>query len=235
MKKTLPLVLLISVLTVTACTPVEPAAPALPDPTVTVEIQIPSTDEPTEAAPATTGKEYSNSYFGLGFQFPANWYGPDEYISDPTLRVAVGSDVVYPYGEPPAEPSAVTNSYSVVLQYTKNNQNEYANETYEALSKLSDGESVSGSRGMMIRVRQLSLGGFTGFEYISTLSESAQTEAMYAREVILIDDQANVITVLGTPNNVEVGEGANWRDVYKTIDEANQEVFHEIVDSIAVE
>jgi hypothetical protein len=189
----------------------------------------------TAAEPASSSQSYANSQFGFGFQFPSNWFGPDEYISDSTLRVAVGSDVVYPYGEVPEQPSTVTNSYLVVLQYSKNDQNTYWKDNYQALINLQDGESFSDGRGLIIRVRQIDLGRFKGFEYIATLSESAQTEPAYSREVILVDENSNLITVSGKPNNVDVPSGTDWRDVYKMIDEQNATFFHQIVDSIAVQ
>ena len=107
-------------------------------------------------------------------------------------------------------------------------------DTYQALSKMQDGESLSGARSLIIRVRQLELGKFKGFEYIATLSETAQTDHVYVREVILVDDQSNSLSVSGQPANVEVSDGAKWRDDYRTIDEANLDVFHAILDSISI-
>jgi hypothetical protein len=121
----------------------------------------------------------------------------------------------------------VKNSYNVVIQYTKNNQNSYWKDTYQSLQNLKDGESLSDARSLVIRVRQLDIGRFKGFEYISTLSETAQTDHVYAREVMLFDEQTNdLLTIMGQPNNVEVSHGANWRDAYQMIDEANLSSFH---------
>ena len=107
-------------------------------------------------------KSYANSTLGLGFRYPSSWFGPDEYVSDQNLRVEVGSDKVYPYGEQPEQPSDVKNSYNVVIQYTKNNQNPYWKDTYQSLQNLKDGESLSGTRSLIIRDRQLDLGRFKG-------------------------------------------------------------------------
>jgi hypothetical protein len=81
----------------------------------------------------------------------------------------------------------------------------------------------------------VTVGRFNGFEFISTLSESAQTEPVYIRQVILFDDQSNSLSIMGSPNNVEVADGANWRDVYQMVDEENVNIFHGIVESIVVE
>jgi len=123
----------------------------------------------------------------------------------------------------------------VVVQYTQNDQNQVWVDTNQTLANLQDGESLSDARSMLIRVRQLNLGRFEGFEYISTLSETAQTEPVYIRQVILFDDQSNVLTIMGTPNNVAVSSENGWRTVYQSVDEANLELFHQIVESITIE
>jgi hypothetical protein len=235
MKKTLTVSLFVILFTITACATqgsgtFEPIVAGRP--TSTVATQVPVTAPPTVEGQAANLKTYKNSDFGLGFQYPSNWFGPDEYVSGQDVRVAVGSDVVYPYGEMPEQPSEVTNSYSVILQYSKNSQNQYWKDTYQSLINLKDGESFSDGRSKVIRVRQLNIGELKGVEYISTLSDTAQTDPVYIRQVILFDDQSNLLTIMGTPNNVEVGSGTDWRDVYQKIDEVNQTIFHDIVNSI---
>jgi hypothetical protein len=238
MKITITLFLLMMMLALNACAPLATATPVtLPttETTVSVETQIPTVVLPTEADQSATWKQYTNNTFGFGFQYASNWFGPSEYISDGTLRIEVGSDKVYPYGEAPEQPSDVKNSYNVVIQYTKNNQNSYWKDTYQSLQNLKDGESLSDARSLVIRVRQLDIGRFKGFEYISTLSETAQADHVYAREVMLFDEQTNdLLTIMGQPNNVEVSNGANWRDAYQMIDEANLSSFHTIVESLTI-
>ena len=235
MKKTLTLSLLTVIFTISACAPQVTATPT-PLPAVTEVTQIPVTEIPTVIDQSAIQKSYTNSAFGFGFQFPSSWFGPEEYVSDGSLRVEVGSDKVYPYGEPPEQPSEVRNSYYVVIQYSKNNQNQYWMDIYQSLLNLRDGESLSDGRGLLIRVGQLNIGGFEGIEYISTLSETAQTEPIYARQVILVNAQSNaLLIIMGQPNNVEISDGENWRDVYRMIDEANLTLFHDIVESITVE
>ena len=181
-------------------------------------------------------KSYANSTFGLGFQYPSSWFGPDEYVSDQSLRVEIGSDVVYPYGTDRLEQIYESkNSYYVLIQYSKNDQTQYWKDTYQSLLNLQDGQPLSDARSLVIRVRQLNIGRFDGIEYISTLSETAQTEPVYVRQVILFDEHSNVITVMGTPNNIEIGDGMEWRDAYKMVDEANLMLFRQIVESITVE
>ena len=238
MRKTITLFLLMMILTVNACAPLATTTPETLLTTVTaisVETQIPTAVLPTEVDQSATWKLYTNDTFGLGFQYASNWFGPSQYISDGTLRLEVGSDIVYPYGEVKEKPSDVKNSYNVVIQYTRNNQNSYWKDTFQSLQNLKDGESLSDIRSLTIRVRQLVSGRFQGFEYISTLSETAQTDHVYAREVMLFDEQTNdLLTIVGKPNNVDVSNGMNWRDVYQTIDEANLIFFHKIVESITI-
>jgi hypothetical protein len=180
-------------------------------------------------------KQYSNPAFGIGFLFPDSWYGPEEYISGDTLLVNIGSDVVYPYGEVPEKPSEIKNSYLVTVQFDRNSQNTNWQETYSALREMKDGDSLDTGRSRTIRVRKLELGKYTGFESIATLSETAQTDHVYIRIVILVNDQSNVLIIMGQPNNVEVGNSENWRDVYQSIDDANLDLFHGIIDSLKVD
>jgi hypothetical protein len=239
MEKPFAAIFLISIVIMTACTSRSTAVPSpLPAKEAAKPAATPSpaAASPTEAARPVTPNQYTNSSFGLQFQYPTHWFGPEEYISEQTLRVEVGSDQVYPYGEQPEQPSGVKNSYDVVIQYTKNNQNSFWQEPYQTLQNLKDGESAAHARDLIIRVRQLNLGRFKGYEYIFTLPETAQTEHVYGREVMLFSEQTNdLLTIIGQPNNVEVGNPTQWRDVYRSIDEENLASFHEIIDSIKVE
>src|SRR5512136_2630285 len=150
MKKFLPVFLLMSILAMSACTtPGTASVPGTPAST-----QIPSAVPTKSVDVSTVRNSYTNGTFGLHFQYPSKWYGPEEYISGQTLRVEVGSDVVYPYGEPPEKPSDVRNSYHVVIQYTKNNQDAAWKDTYQSLTELQDGWALAGTRSLIIRVKQ---------------------------------------------------------------------------------
>lgn len=186
--------------------------------------------------PVNNEQQYVNNEFGLTFSIPANWAGPEEYEVEQTLRVEVATDAVYPYGTDPTErPDEVANAYHVIIQYDKDGQQGDMDSTYQSLAAMQDGESISDARGMIIRVRQLDLEGLMGFEYIATLSETAQTTPVYNREVILMDEQSNRLTVLGTPSRVEINDGTSWRDAYRLIDEANLPFYRQIVDSITID
>ena len=241
MKKTLILFLLIIILTLNACAPLvtTTSAPILITESATYEeTQIPIAVSPTEMNPSATQKLYTNNAFGLGFQYPSNWFVLD-YVSDDTIRIELGSDKVYPYGTDPSERIYdLSNSYNIVIQYTVNTQKSDWKEdtTYQSLLNLKDGESLSDASSLLIRVSQLNIGRFKGFEYITTLSETGQTPHFYSRSVMLFDEQTNdLVTIMGQPYNVEVSSGMEWRDVYRTIDEANLTFFHEIVKSITLE
>ena len=238
MKKILSLLLLVILLTLNGCAPLTTATSAPPtatEPIISLETQTPIAVSPTEAEQSADWKLYLNSTFGLSFQYPSSWFGPDEYLSDQDLRVEVGSDKVYPYGTSREEQVyEIKNSYYVLIQYSKNNQNQYWRDIYQSLLNLKDGESLSNARSLVIRVRSLNFGRFEGIEYISTLSETAQTEPVYSRQVILVDEHSNLLTVMGSPNNVEISSGAGWREAYQRVDQANVALFHQIVESIAI-
>ena len=224
----LPLVLI--ALSGAACAP-RPADP-LPQPAglaVSVET-LPA----VESAPAFS--TYSNSEFGLRFNYPPGWFGPDEYISGQTLRVAVGSDVVYPYSTSREEQVfTVPDAYYVVVQFTRADDNPFTDETLLSLESLADGDSISDQRGLLTRVRPLELGGYQGFEFITTLSESAQTEPFFARQVILRDGRSSTLTIMASPNNVQISAGEDWRAAYRRVDEAHLPDFRLIVDSVRLE
>jgi hypothetical protein len=210
-------------------------SPTIPDfPTMPLATTVPAVPSPTEEA--AEWKTYENDEFGFAFQYPSAWFGPEVYTVDEMLRIEVGSDRVYPYGtDRMSQVYELDNSYYVLLQYSKNDQNQIWKDTYQSLVNLQAGEVLSGSRSKLIKVRDLESDGFKGLEYISTLSETAQTEPVYTRQVILFDDSSNVLTVMGNPNSVSVPEGANWRNVYEEIDSENMATFHRILESIRVE
>ena len=238
MKRILFFSLLVMLVSLSACTPLAALSPSPSGSPETVLSEI----EPTSSAvPQITpdnsalGKTYSNSNFGLHFNYPADWFGPDETVSDQTLRVEVGSDTVYPYGTDRAQQIYTkSNSYYVVVQYTRNNQNNYWQQDYLSLANLKDGESSSTLRSYLIKVRSLKLGRFEGIEYISTLSEVAQSEPVYIRQAILFDDQSNLLSIMGTPNNVDLSNGTGWREAYQKVDAENAPLFDEIVASLII-
>lgn len=237
MNKTLPLFLSVLILTSSACAPQLTETP-VPQPAVIEVTRVPVAESPTVVDRSANQKSYANSAFGFGFQFPSSWFGPEEYISEQDLRLEVGSDKVYPYGTDPAERiNELKNSYNIVIQYSKGDQNDLATDPgYQALFSMKDGESFSDARSLMIRVRQLEIGRFKGFEYITTLLETGQSDRFYSRSIKLFDEQSNsTLTILGQPINVEVSDGTDWRDIYRMIDEANLAAFHQITDSITVE
>ena len=224
------LTLVLIALSAVACAP-RPAAP-LPQPAE------PAVSVVTEqyGQDAFDDKTYESSEFGLSFRYPPGWFGPDEYISGQTLRVAVGSDVIYPYGTGREEQVfTVPDAYYVVVQFTRADDNPFTDETLDALSGLADGDSISDQRGLITRVRPLELGGYQGFEYIATLSESAQTEPFFARQVILRDGRSSTLTIMATPNNMQISAGEDWRAAYRRVDEAHLPDFRLIVDSVRLE
>lgn len=198
--------------------------PVAEQPAAETDLAVPDT--------AIVQQQYVNDAFGLSFLLPTNWFGPEEYVSEQTLRVEVGSDPVYPYGTDPLErPEARANAYHVVVQYDKDGD---LTSTYQSLAAMQNGESLSDARGMIIKVRPLNFNGLTGYEYITTLSDTAQTTPIYSRTSILLDAQGNYLTVFGTPSQVELADGTSWQDAYQLIDEANLSYYRQVVESISV-
>lgn len=230
----------------TACTP-RPAPVLEPAPTERAQVS-PTPQAPNlepSATPTPAWQSYQNSPFGIRFEFPMDWYGPDVYEVENVLRLAVGSDVVHPYGESPeTNTSSAENSYQVVIQYTLNSENwtleQYRQEhpwldDYVNLLELKDGESTSTIRSLTTRVRELELGRFAGAEFIHTLPETAQTEPVYFRSAFLYDEHLNVLLVTGSPYNVAVSESGDWRAAFLAVDDANLDVLWHILDSLVIE
>lgn len=105
---------------------------------------------------------------------------------------------------------------------------------YVTTLDLADGESISDARSLVIRQRAVTLGAFSGVEYIPTPSETAQTEIHDAREAVLFDEDMNHLRVWGSPNNVAVEEGEGWRQAYQRVDQTHVETYHRILQSIEV-
>ncbi|OGM14012.1 hypothetical protein A2873_03325 [Candidatus Woesebacteria bacterium RIFCSPHIGHO2_01_FULL_42_80] len=99
---------------------------------------------------------------------------------------------------------------------------------------MKDGETKSDLRSKLIRIKQTNIGNYKGVEYISTLSETAQTEWVYSREVFLINDNYDTVRIQGSPNNVEVVNKSEWKTAYQQIDEANLPIFRDLVNSISL-
>jgi len=220
--------------------PVEMDEPATPTPTLPPDLFL---DSRPDMMPGWL--LYTNELAGFSFQYPEAWFGPEVYEVEDDLRIEIGSDIVYPYGTDRTEQIyEVKNSYYILIQYRPNSNNwtldEYmknapwAIPSFEMLP-LADGESRSTARSLETKFRDVELGQFRGVEYIATLSDTAQTERAYSRQVFLFDENLNILMIASSPNNVEVLDAANWKDDYRQVDEANQIILYQVMDSIVVE
>jgi hypothetical protein len=236
--------ILISFVILSSCAPVPTEEninqDSLPQPAVTTE-KIPS-PEPADD-PLGDWMEYTNEAIQFRFLYPSSWYGPEVDQQEGSLRVEIGSDVVYPYGTDRTEQiTTVPDSYYIVIQYFENTQgrtwDDFINsgwiDTYLGLIELQDGDSITTARSLTIREREISLGDFTGLEYIVTLSDTAQTEIGYGREVMAFDEDLNWLRVTGFPNLVEIADKTNWKVDYIRVDQANLEIFRTLVESIII-
>ena len=233
----------VAVLALAGCAPaavqVEPAATPQ-SPAATAEAPPTSAEPTSDPFPGWT--TYRNATFGLSFRYPWGWFGPEVYEFEGGVRIEVGSDTVYPYGtgldeRQPGAPDA----YNIVIQHTLNASG-WTLEQYRAeqpwlddnlaVLELQDGESLTTARSLTTRVRGLTVGRFTGVEFITTLPDAAQTERVYMRTAFLMDEALNVITVIGQPINVVVADPAAWRDSYASLDAAQEATFRAVVDSI---
>ncbi len=227
MKKTLLMFLLIMMFLIIACAPKAAITPEpLPATDPALMIVLPSQE-------SGDLKSYQNDSFGIEFQYPSTWLGPEEYISEQNLRIEIGSDKVYPYGTGIEEQIyELKNSYYVRLEYFKNYQDQYWRDAFQSIVNMQDGESLSAGRSVTIKVKQLNIGKFQGVEYISASSETAQMGHFYSRIMILFDEQSNFLIITAAPNNVEVSSGTDWRVAFQQVEQANILNLYNIVDSL---
>jgi len=236
-----------AILWLSGCAPATASVP----PAATQAAAAASAATPPAVAPASTvdpfpgWTAYSNSTYGISFRYPSTWYGPDVYEFEGGVRLAVGSDVVYPYGTGPEDrqPGAL-NAYAVVVQYMVNTagrtleqaraEQPWLNEDLAVLD-MQDGESSTTARSLTTRVRGLTLGRFTGVEFTTTLSETAQTERFFSRSAFLMDENGNTLQIMGSPDNVEVSDPAKWREAFEAVDGVNRGIWNDLIDSIQVE
>ncbi len=167
------------------------------------------------------------------------------YEFEDGVRLAVGSDTVYPYGTGPEDrqPGA-PNAYAIVIQYTLNTagwtleqaraEQPWINDSLAVLD-LQDGQSSTTARSLTTRVRALTLGRFTGVEFTTTLSETAQTERFFMRSAFLMDDELNVLVINAAPENVEIADPATWRQAFEAVDASHRETLYELINSIEVD
>lgn len=215
----------------------EPATAVGPMPTE--DIEITPTDDSIGG-----WTSFEDDTFGLSFSYPADWNGPEVNRYDSGIGVEVGSDTVYPFGTGLEDRNyTVPDAYFISVSYTQNTQgwdwdeliqNSPWMETYTELLELEDGEAITTPRSLTTRVGEVQVGSFSGLEYTSTLSETAQTEIFYAREVLLFDQDLNYIRVSGGPNNVQIGSDEDWRAAYQRVDAEHNEIFDRLVDSLSV-
>ena len=244
----IPVILSLS-LFISACASITPATGS-ENPTPTIQPEETRSEAPTLVPqpeetqnPFGDWLEYKNETIGFRFLYPSDWYGPEVYETEGDLRIQVGSDQVYPYGTDRTEQiSTIPDSYYVLIEYNPNTTgrtwDDFVNsgwlDSYLGLLEMEDGGSISTTRSLVIRVREISLGDFQGLEYIATLSETAQTERFYARAIVAFDEDLNWLRITGSPNLVEITDPENWKNDYARVDQANQETFLTLVESIEI-
>ena len=237
---------LIVALVISGCssTP-QTSPPATPVPTTQIEPAPAVSTLTPEAAPdpVSPWTEYEYEAFHFNFSYPTDWFGPDVYEADGSLRIAIGSDVVYPYGTNREDQiSTIPDAYYITIQYNQNQSNltwdDLVNSgwitTYLELQDLEPGATSSTIRSLAIKVRDINLGDFKGVEYIFTLPDTAQTERVYGREIVAFDENLNMLRIMGSPNLVTINNESNWKTDYQRVDESYQEIFRFIADSIIV-
>jgi len=235
---------LIAGLVLSACSAAAPESTEEHIPTSTVQ-EIPDPTPSLEVTENPFGEwtEYINEPVSFRYLYPSAWFGPEVYESEGSLRLEVGSDVVYPYSTSREDQiTTVPDSYYITIQYFENIQGRTWDDfissgwidSYLELLRMEDGEFITTARSLVIRVREFSLGDFQGLEYIATLSDTAQTERGYLREIMAFDENFNWLRITGSPNLVEITDPENWKDDFSRVDLANLDIFTTLAESIEI-
>lgn len=235
----------LSFLLLSGCVSANTAVPPVAtDDVAPIATDLPPVPTDSPEGPSSDWQIYNNPDYGINFQFPVAWFGPDEYIVEDDIRLEIGSDVVYPYGTSREEQVyTLPNSYYILIEYRPNTDNltmdDYKNSSWISpplgMFDLADGETRTTARSLEIKVRDLEVGRFKGVEYIATLSDTAQTERAYSRQMFLLDENLNILMISASPNNVEVADPANWKTDFQRVDEANLETLYHVIESIVID
>lgn len=185
---------------------------------------------------------YYNKTFKMSLKYPPTWFGPEVYETSGEFFLEVGTDKVYPYGaDITAKTYTKNNSYFISVLFRKKPDNQTIEQyktsqpwlnSYLPLFTIDDGESISDQRSKLIRVKEIMIENYKGVEFISTLSDTAQTQMVYTRSVLLINNSYDLIEVTGRPNNVDSTASTDWKTAYKLVDESNLETFRNFINSI---
>jgi hypothetical protein len=179
---------------------------------------------------------YHDDMFNVTYSYPKDWFGPEIYNYENGFRFEIGTAKVYPYGTDRAERQYTTgNNYFIVAQFDKKpiDGDGYALTQYNTLKDLKEGESIETMRNLTTKVRNININGLVGVEYISTLSDTAQTEMFYIREAILVNSNQDTINIRGSADGVIIKDVNNWKSYYEDIDKNNLKVFTDFVNSVS--
>ena len=113
---------LITAQLLSACSAAAPDSTEEPIPISTVQ-EMPDTTPSPEVTENPFGEwtEYINEPVNFRYLYPSAWFGPEVDESEGSLRLEVGSDVVYPYGTSREDQiTTVPDSYYITNQYFEN-------------------------------------------------------------------------------------------------------------------
>jgi len=237
---------LVAGLVLSACTATGAENESIGSPTpssISIKEPDPSPTAEVDENPDGDWLEYTHHVTGLRFLYPADWFGPEVYETEGSLRIEIGSDQVYPYGTSREEQITTTpDSYYILIQYVENtigrSWDDFIDsgwiDTYLALKELEDNQFILTPRLIATRIGEVSLGDYSGLMYLATLPDSAQTERAYAREVVLFDSELNWLRISATPSMVQIEDTEKWKNDFARVDQAFLEIFLTTLESIEI-
>lgn len=201
-----------------------------PQPTITAQS--------TSAADETANwKIYRNNKFNIRLRYPLNWSEPETQEHEDGFNLVTGTN-------------SNKNSYYITFQYSKR-PNAIPIERYKSiqeavqrelkLSEQSEGESIVSAIYTLTKVKDIQIQNFSGVEFISSIPETAHTNVgsvtdwkfnNVVRKALLVNDNHDIMSIVGSPNNLDLTDGIDKKIASQRIDEDYLNEFHGFVNSV---
>ncbi|MDO8515575.1 MAG: hypothetical protein Q7S14_03680 [bacterium] len=182
-------------------------------------------------------KTYKNNKFNIGLNYPVGWSKPDVEEHNNGFSLIVGT-------------GAMTNSYHITFQYAKR-PDEIPIDKYISvqwgvqreikLLELSDGESTTSEIYTLTKVRDVQLQNYKGVEFISSIPDTAGAGSITdwkfnntVRKVLLINDNYDLISIVGSPKDLDLTGGLDKKTVSQKVDGSYLNEFKKLVNSVEI-
>ncbi|OGE44161.1 hypothetical protein A3B45_01085 [Candidatus Daviesbacteria bacterium RIFCSPLOWO2_01_FULL_39_12] len=198
----------------------------------------PTAESTTNVDKVSDRKTFKSDKFNVSLNYPSNWSEAEVQEHKDGFNLAIGT-----YSK--------VNSYNITFQYTKR-PNEIPLERYKNIQEAvqrelglrgrTEGDTITSAIYTLTKIRDISLQNYKGVEFISSVPESASLGSLTdwkfnstVRKVLFVNDNYDIISIVGSPNNLDLTGGLDKKTVSKEIDEDYINEFHKFIESIKIE